>query len=443
MTIRLRDLHTCFEGVIPSIIATASQDGVPNISYLSHVALVDDEHVALSDQFFSKTAANIRANNNAAVMLVDPRDGSQYRLSVVFERSLDSGALFETMAAELRASSAQLGMADVMRLRGVDIYRVASVAAIPSPGAAIAASSPATSVYLIAAAKLCGRISEAREVDAIVDAVLDGLRDSFGCANSMLLVKDPAGERLVTIGSRGYLWSGIGSEVTIGEAIIGTVAAERRAIRISDMSRIRRFGDAIRAAAVDENQTRTIALPGIADAMSQMALPMIAGGTLRGVLFLESKKRLAFSKDVEMALSMLASNAAAALALADNTSGNEQSLVTSQGNGALAGRPFSVVHHLFDDSVFIDGEYLIKGVSGRLLVHLLGLHLQEGRADFTNREMRLSNELRLPDFKDNLETRLLLLRRRLDEKAAPIRLLRTGRGKLRLEMAGPALLESR
>jgi adenylate cyclase len=443
MTIRLRDLQACFEGVIPSIIATASQDGVPNISYLSHVALVDDEHVALSDQFFSKTAANIRANNNAAAMLVDPRDGSQYRLSVIFERSLDGGALFEIMAAELRASSAQLGMADVMRLRGVDIYRVASVEAIPSPGAAIATSSPAASPYLVAAATLCGRISEAREIDAIVDALLDGLRDSFGCSNSVLLVKYPAGERLVTVGSRGYSWTGIGSEVTIGEAIIGTVAAERRTIRISDMSRIRRFGDAIRASAVDENRTRTIALPSLADAMSQMALPMIAGGALRGVLFLESKERLAFPKDLETALSILASNAAAVLTLADNTSGSEQSLVTSQGNGALAGRPFSVVHHLFDDSVFIDGEYLIKGVSGRLLVHLLGLHLQEGRADFTNREMRLSDELRLPDFKDNLETRLLLLRRRLDEKAAPIRLLRTGRGKLRLEIAGPALLESR
>ena len=443
MTIRLRDVQVCFEGVVPSIIATASPDGVPNISYLSHVALVDDEHVALSDQFFSKTAANIRGNNNAAVMLVDPRDGSQYRLSVIFERSLDSGMLFETMAAELRASSAQIGMADVMRLRGVDVYRVASVEAVPSPGAVIAPASPTASLHLDAAATLSGRIGEEGEIDAIVDAVLDGLRDGFGFANTMLLVKYPAAERLVTVGSRGYSWTGVGSEVTISEGIIGMAAAERRAVRISDMSRIRRFSAAIRASAVDENRTRTIALPGMPDAMSQMALPMIAAGVLRGVLFLESEERLAFPKDVETALSIVASNAAAALALAENTNGNEQSLVTSQGNGALAGRPFSVVHHLFDDSVFIDGEYLIKGVSGRLLVHLLGLHLREGRADFTNREMRLSDELRLPDFKDNLETRLLLLRRRLEEKAAPIRLQRTGRGKLRLEMAGPALLESR
>ena len=53
MTIRLRDLGACFEGVIPSILATASADGVPNISYLSHVEFVDDAHVALSNQFFS------------------------------------------------------------------------------------------------------------------------------------------------------------------------------------------------------------------------------------------------------------------------------------------------------------------------------------------------------------------------------------------------------
>ena len=29
---------------------------------------------------------------------------------------------------------------------------------------------------------------------------------------------------------------------------------------------------------------------------------------------------------------------------------------------------FRVVHHRFDDSIFIDGGYVIRGVAGRLLV---------------------------------------------------------------------------
>ncbi|WP_312160526.1 hypothetical protein [Phenylobacterium sp.] len=54
---------------------------------------------------------------------------------------------------------------------------------------------------------------------------------------------------------------------------------------------------------------------------------------------------------------------------------------------------------------------------------------------------RLEAGLRLPGLKDNLETRLILLRRRLDEKAAPIRLARPGRGQIRLEVTGTPRLE--
>lgn len=48
MTPALSELRHCFEGAIPSVIATCAPDGTPNVAYLSQVHYVDDAHVALT-----------------------------------------------------------------------------------------------------------------------------------------------------------------------------------------------------------------------------------------------------------------------------------------------------------------------------------------------------------------------------------------------------------
>ena len=75
----LRDISACFEGIVPAEIATASADGVPNVTHLSRVHMVDDERVALSNQFFSKTMQNLAVNPRACVVVIDPLTYDSYR----------------------------------------------------------------------------------------------------------------------------------------------------------------------------------------------------------------------------------------------------------------------------------------------------------------------------------------------------------------------------
>lgn len=69
-------------------------------------------------------------------------------------------------------------------------------------------------------------------------------------------------------------------------------------------------------------------------------------------------------------------------------------------------------------------------------------YLSEGRCEFTNKEIRLDANMQLPDFKDNLETRLILLRSRLEERCTFLHIVPTGRGRFRFDAKKRLRLES-
>ncbi|TXC69155.1 GAF domain-containing protein [Sphingorhabdus soli] len=430
MTIPLSQLEACFAGVVPSIIATRSAEGVPNISYLSQVVMVDDRHIALTNQFLSKTAANIRSNPVAALMIVDGRTGRQYALDIVWRRSDDRGPLFDRVERDLTAHSAQVGMADIMRLRALEVFEVLEVRACEAGTNA----SDASQIPVALLAEKSRVLAMAQGTEEFLDRLLEVAATLAQADRAMILLVEQKRKVLVVMGSLGYQTSGVGSEVVAGDGLIGQAAANRETTRISDISRIHRLSHAVVSHTHSEASLREIAFPRFNGAISQVAVPLISSDEVTGVLFLESSRRYAFDMPCCSVLETLANHAASGLR--HELHGDEEQGVAVSLAPALPERALDIAFYDYDGSIFIANEYAIKGVAGRLLLYMLEKAAEEGRRDFTNREIRLAPDLRLPDFKDNLETRLLLLKRRLQEREFGVKVVSAGRGRLELTLEG-------
>lgn len=444
MTIALHMLRHCFEGAVPSAIATCGADGMPNVAKLSHVHYLDDEHVALSYQFFNRTRENILHNGRAMVEVVDPIAAAHYNLKLEYVRTETSGPTFEYMKARIAAIASHSGMSKVFRLLGADIYRVLAVVVVP--GYEPAPSQPRTGL-LSGLRTTLAQLGACSDLERLLEVCLDGLARHWKIDYAMLLVPDPDGKRLFTVASRGYPQSGIGSEVRFGEGIVGVVAGEQTPIRIGYALQEYRYSHATRERFVadgDELETE-IPFPGLAEAGSQLAVPFLLGDRLFGVLLVESEQEQRFTFEDEDALMILASQMALCM---NHLSGNAE-LVTDPVGIALPvhrpapspGAPMHVRHFAADHSVFVDNDYLIKGVAGAIIWKLLREYVDSGRIDFTNRELRLDCALGLPDVTDNLDARLILLQRRLSERCPSIAIEKTGRGRFRLHVNQPLRLE--
>ena len=115
------------QGMVPSTIVTCSLDGVPNTTEISQVCYVDENHVALSHQFFNKTHRNIRENPYVFAIVRDFEALQEWFLDLQYDHSETEGPLFDDMDMKLEAIASMTGMSGIFKLLAADIYQVHAV----------------------------------------------------------------------------------------------------------------------------------------------------------------------------------------------------------------------------------------------------------------------------------------------------------------------------
>jgi len=128
MTDRMKEL---FEKVPTIILATSTGDGTPNAVPVGSKKIIDDETILISNQFFNKTLANLRANPRVAVTFWEGFEGYQLKGSIVIETS---GQRFEETAKWIEDLGNKIGFP--LTSKGAVILKINEIYAVaPGPGA--------------------------------------------------------------------------------------------------------------------------------------------------------------------------------------------------------------------------------------------------------------------------------------------------------------------
>ena len=228
-------------------------------------------------------------------------------------------------------------------------------------------------MLLVASAELTGRMSRCGDLESLMDVALCGLDELLGYRHSSVMLLDEEGTRLFTIASHGFPSEGVGSELELGDGVAGAAVARCEPVRVRvNCGRCRstrtRYGNRSTCwraigAGID------VPLPTLGDAQSCMAVPALARGELVGVLTVESPLSVAFEDEDEAVLKVIATVVAQMIDIersnvdaADRSAPPVPAASTTPTSGETHIRFFGE-----DGSVFLDGEYLIRGVAGRIL----------------------------------------------------------------------------
>ena len=164
--------------------------------------------------------------------------------------------------------------------------------------------------------RVASQISKTLNLDAIAKTMLISMEEYFGFKHSMILLLDSSESALKVIATHGYKEEGIGAQVKIGVGVIGMVAKKKKLMRMANLGAQKQYMQAIKQQIQPSENTVVadeISLPGLKNAESQVAIPMLMEDELIGVFSVESDQVNIFDKSDELIIKILANQTANAL----------------------------------------------------------------------------------------------------------------------------------
>ena len=160
-------------------------------------------------------------------------------------------------------------------------------------------------------------INSTLELDEIYDAALRTMGELFEFHHANILLVEPDGESLTVVASRGYENQAIGGRVRLGTGVIGVVAQRRKMLHVSNLGQQRAYAAAQRRQMVRSGRGAEIAdavpVPGLPNAESQFAIPLLVRDDLVGVFSIESPVQRSFTEHDRALISIVANQIAAAI----------------------------------------------------------------------------------------------------------------------------------
>jgi serine/threonine protein kinase len=139
----------------------------------------------------------------------------------------------------------------------------------------------------------------------------------FEAHHAIILLIEPDGQTLRVVASRGYENQAIGGRVRVGTGAVGIVAQKRKMLQLGNLGQQRAYASAQRRQMMKAGRASEVGdvvpVPGLPNAESQIAIPLLIRDELVGVFSIESPLRQAFDVHDRSLATIVANQIASAI----------------------------------------------------------------------------------------------------------------------------------